>query len=134
MALLNAGWPPHAIVPSLYLAVLPLLVALPVVLSASLVIGLPLSLVLRRLKAESGTAYVLCGLAFGAVIPPAILAAIHAQGGWWMWLLGAFSGGAAAYTWWTHRLQAQRPSTPPQSTRRQVGPDRPASHRKVPAR
>ena len=83
----------------LYLALLPLIVAFAVVLPASVAIGIPVFITLRKLNAESVDFYVLCGTAFGLVVPIFVLAMIKAEGGYWMCVLGAFSGAATAHTW-----------------------------------
>ena len=86
--------------PLLWLALLPVVVTLPLVLAASIVFGLPLTALLKRLEGETGATYVVCGAAIGFVIPLAILLMIRAPAEYWTVTLGAFSGAVTAHTWW----------------------------------
>ena len=83
-------------------AAYPILIALPIVLTASLVFGLPIVVVLRRAGRESLNAYVLCALVVGALIPVAFLVSVQAAESLYFWLplLGALSGTVTAHTWW----------------------------------
>lgn len=85
---------------TLWLAILPLVVSLPLVLGASTVIGLPLTFVLRRKGWESSAAYVGVGGAFGLLIPIAGLLMMEAEGGYFTALLGAVSGAVTGRVWW----------------------------------
>jgi hypothetical protein len=82
------------------LAVLPLLVATPIVLVSSILIGLPLTVVLRRRGSESRFAYIASGGAAGFIIPPVILFLMSAPSGYWIAILGAVGGGVTGRTWW----------------------------------
>jgi hypothetical protein len=84
---------------SLWLAILPLAVAFPLVLSSSLLIGIPVSVTLRKMKRETSKLYVICGASFGFVVPIIILAIWRAPAGYWMSLLGALGGAATARSW-----------------------------------
>lgn len=87
--------------PSFWLAILPLVVSVPIVLSASICIGIPLTLFLSRQGWESAEAYIGVGVAAGAIIPIAGLLVIKAPSGYWMAILGAVSGAVTAQTWWS---------------------------------
>ena len=84
----------------LYLLGLPLIVAFPIVLLASIVFGLPLTALLRRINREWFGVYVPVGFAIGSLIPIAILALIDATAGYWTAALGAISGAVTGYVWW----------------------------------
>jgi hypothetical protein len=84
---------------SLWLAILPLAVAFPLVLSSSLFIGIPVTVTLRKFKRETSKLYVICGASFGFVVPISILTIWRAPAGYWMSLLGALGGAAAAWSW-----------------------------------
>lgn len=86
--------------PSFWLALLPTMVALPLVLGASLLFGVPLTMLLKRVERESAGAYAICGAVLGLFIPLAILMIIRAPAGYWMAFLGAFSGMVTALVWW----------------------------------
>ena len=83
-----------------YLAVLPLLVSFGVVLTGSVIIGIPAFLILKTLKAESLRLYGCLGLFAGAAIPLFVLLITKAPEGYWLCLVGAGSGAATASTWW----------------------------------
>lgn len=95
----------------LAVAIAPILVTLPIVLLASLLIGLPATFVLKRFQAETCDAYVWLGAVSGFGIPLVILGLLGAQEGWWMSLLGAFSGGMTGRTWWASRLEPLPPGS-----------------------
>lgn len=88
------------IFPSLWLAILPLVISLPLVLGASILIGLPLTALLKLKGWESAVIYVSVGAITGFIIPIVILLLIKAPAGYWMALLGAFGGGVTGRTWW----------------------------------
>lgn len=88
------------LLPSLWLALLPLIVSTPLVLGASLCVGLPLTYVLRRKGWESLNAYCGAGALVGFLLPIVILLIMAAPAGYWMALLGAFSGVVTGRTWW----------------------------------
>jgi hypothetical protein len=91
---------------SLLLAVFPIGVTLAFVLPASILLGLPVTVILVRLRAESEAAYVLTGLAIGFALPLLVLAWTGAAEGWWLTLLGAFSGSITGRTWWAEAREA----------------------------
>lgn len=84
---------------SLRLAILPLAVAFPLVLSSSLLIGIPVTVTLRKIRRETSKLYVICGASFGFVVPIIILTIGRAPAGYWMSLLGALGGAATAWSW-----------------------------------
>ena len=88
-----------SIVGSFLLAISPLLIAFAVVLPSLILIGLPATFILGRLNAESLSAYVAIGAVAGFLITIAVLDYTEA-GGWWIGMIGAFSGGMTARTWW----------------------------------
>ncbi|WP_294322488.1 hypothetical protein [uncultured Sphingomonas sp.] len=92
---------PGSIGASLYLAILPLLVTTPIVLLASILIGLPLALFLRRSGRESTFAYCAAGGIAGFVIPSAglLLLGLDALGCFLMGGLGMVSGAMTGYVW-----------------------------------
>lgn len=85
---------------SLWFAALPLMVSFPVVLTASVVFGIPLTVILRRLGRESIEAYMGAGATIGSTIPFAALLIMHAPSGYWLSFLGAISGAVTGRTWW----------------------------------
>jgi hypothetical protein len=91
---------------SLLFAVFPIGVTLAFVLPASVLLGLPVTVILVRLRAESEAAYILIGLAIGAALPLLVLAWMGASEGWWLTLLGAFSGSITGRTWWVEAREA----------------------------
>ena len=95
-SMLDGGWRGDGkLAPSLWLAVLPL------VLAASLLVGLPLTMLLRRFDRESERAYTTCGAVAGCLIPIGGLLAMAAPSGHWTALLGAFGGAVTGRTWWS---------------------------------
>lgn len=88
------------LVSSLVFAISPIPVTLAFVLPASILLGLPVTAILDRLQAESEAAYVLTGLVIGCALPLLVLAWMGAAEGWWLALLGAFSGSITGRTWW----------------------------------
>jgi len=86
--------------PSLWLAILPIVVTFPLVLGASLLFGLPLTVLLKRTERESASAYTISGAVLGFAVPLVVLLIIRAPAGHWMALLGAFSGAVTGQTWW----------------------------------
>lgn len=93
--------------PSLWLAILPLVVSFPLVLGASIIIGLPFTAFLKYRKWESSAAYIGGGAAFGFVLPPTILLIGEAPAGYWMALLGAVGGAVTGRTWWVSAREAR---------------------------
>ena len=84
---------------SLMIGIAPVVVAFPIVLSCSLVIGLPAVAIFRRLGIETVGSYVFLGCFTGGIVPPALLWLMAAPDGYWMALLGTFSGGVTAASW-----------------------------------
>ncbi len=84
-----------------YLLMLPLIVAFPVVLIAALVVGLPTAAILKWCGRESQAAYLASGIIAGTIIPIAALGLLRAPSGYWVASLGALGGGATAHFWWT---------------------------------
>ena len=92
-----------SLIGSLLLALSPLAFAFAFVLPACLLVGLPATALLHRLRLESLGIYLGIGLTAGFVFPLIVLTVINtldSQQGWWMALLGAFSGLVTARTWW----------------------------------
>jgi Na+-driven multidrug efflux pump len=85
--------------PAVYLAGLPLWISFALVLASSIVVGLPAHLILRKTQRVSRTYYVSIGAIAGFLVPLAVLFAIEAVAGFWMALLGAFSGAITALSW-----------------------------------
>jgi hypothetical protein len=85
---------------TLYLAGLPLLVAVPIVFVSALVLGVATTFALSAAKLESPRNYCYVGAVFGALIPLAILIWIDAEGGFWIAILGTIGGIVTARTWW----------------------------------
>jgi hypothetical protein len=86
--------------PSMFLAFLPIVVTFPLVLGASLLFGLPLSVLLKRTERESASAYTISGAVLGFAVPLVILLIMRAPAGHWVALLGAVSGALTGQTWW----------------------------------
>jgi len=100
---------------SLWIGFLPLIVALPVVLAASIIFGLPLTAFLTRRRLESSAAYTLSGAGLGFVIGLVALLLMRAQWGYWIGFLGGLSGAVTGRTWWAcaRRQLAADPLQPP---------------------
>ena len=84
----------------LWLAILPLIISISLVLGASIVVGLPLTALLKRQGWESASAYMSVGAIAGFLLPIAILLLMAAPAGYWMALLGAVGGAVTGRTWW----------------------------------
>jgi hypothetical protein len=95
------------LLPSLWLALLPLFVTVPLTLTSSFLIGLPVTAMLRWRKLESEGAHLCAGIVTGLLVPLAILFAARAPAGYWMCIFGAVGGGATAFTWWKIARQRQ---------------------------
>lgn len=82
----------------------PVLVAVPVVLGASLLIGLPLTAILRAWNREAGEYYIVAGLIFGAV-PFLVLSLVPgAEPSLGLLMLcGALGGGVTSWHWARYR-------------------------------
>ncbi|UZK64645.1 hypothetical protein [Sphingomonas sp. M1-B02] len=86
--------------PSLWLAILPIVVTIPIVLGTSVLFGLALTVLLKRTEHETAAAYMISGAVLGFAVPLVILLIIGAPEGHWVALLGALSGAVTAHTWW----------------------------------
>jgi hypothetical protein len=95
-----------SVLSSLLVAIFPIGVALAFVLPASILLGLPVTAILVWLRAESEAAYVLIGFVIGLALPLLVLAWMGADEGWWLALLGAFSGSITGRTWWVEAREA----------------------------
>lgn len=91
-----------------YIAILPFIVAFPVVLLSGLFIGLPTTALLKWLGWECLEAYVAVGVIAGAIIPLVPLISTHANDGYWIALLGAVGGGVTAHVWWSSSPAGKR--------------------------
>src|ERR1035438_344632 len=69
------------------------------VFAASLMIGIPTTLVLRHLGAESEEIYVIIGCLTGLILVIAALILISSGSQWWLSLFGVLGGGVTARTW-----------------------------------
>jgi hypothetical protein len=103
--LLRMGGRPLA---ALYLASLPLIVSFALALPSSVVIGIPIALVLRSLKAETTGLYVFLGATFGVAVPAIVLALIGGRDGYWLCIFGLFGGAATGFTWGRGRESPSR--------------------------
>lgn len=92
----------------LLVAMAPLMITFPIVLGSSVLIGLPTAWILRRLDFETKEAYLSVGIIAGSLVPLIILNLMEAEDGWWMALLGAFSGGMTAATWFSSTISENR--------------------------
>lgn len=82
------------------LALLPAFVTASVVVGASLLFGLPLTMILARLRREGRHAYTISGALLGALIPVIMLLAIDADASVGLSILGAISGAVTGRSWW----------------------------------
>jgi hypothetical protein len=113
------------LLPSLWLAILPLVVATPLVLGASICVGLPLTYFLQRNGRESLNAYCGAGVVVGAVLPIAMLLILAAPAGYWMALFGAFSGAVTGRTWWVTAREPRIRKGPIRGTQYETPGERP---------
>ena len=90
----KGGWSP------LYLAFLPILISTPVVLCASISIGLPMAAICAALRLKSALPFVISGMLVGFCIPLLFLLLTRAPAGYWVSVLGALGGGVTGHTWW----------------------------------
>lgn len=93
---------------AIWVAILPLAVAAPLVIGASIVFGLPIMLWLRRTGRESHDAYIVAGGGIGFFLPIVALGIVGAPSGYWVGFLGLLSGAMTARTWW-HATRPNRP-------------------------
>lgn len=89
----------------LLIAAFPLLITLPIVLGASILIGLPLTYLLSRAGRDQGELYVVAGLFFGGVLPVAIsiLAGQAAGGLFYFAIPGSLGGAVTGWSWGRYR-------------------------------
>ena len=89
----------------LLIAAAPLIVTLPIVLGASILIGLPLTYLLSRAGRDQGELYVVAGLFFGGVLPVAIsiLAGQAADALFYFAIPGSLGGAVTGWSWGRHR-------------------------------
>ncbi len=97
----NWGW-------TFWFAFMPLVVAIIVVLVASVVLGLPLTFFLKRRQQERASVYAGAGAAAGFIIP---ILLYYRQGGIdlssiFLAIMGTLSGAVTGLTWW---LSARKP-------------------------
>jgi len=81
------------------------LIPLFLVASSALLLGIPATIALKLLRAESAQAYTIMGALLGFLVPGVILAFTAHDGGTFLDgllanVLGAFSGGVTGRTWW----------------------------------
>jgi hypothetical protein len=100
MALPSGLVAPYRALPIIWIALLPALIAFVLVLGSSLIFGLPFTRLLRACGRESAAAYIIGGVALGFAVPILALLSISAPSGYWIAILGGFSGGVTANTWW----------------------------------
>jgi hypothetical protein len=85
---------------SIWLAVSPLAITFPIVLSASVLIGLPVVAVLRANGSENVPAYALLGGLAGLLVCIALVIVLGSPlDTHWIGLLGAFSGAVTGRSW-----------------------------------
>lgn len=94
----------EGIAPLLWLALMPLLFTAPIVLLCSVVVGLPVTALLKSRGRESAEAYIIIGAVAGLAIPFLFLVAgrYSDPSGYWVCLVGSFSGGVTGQTWWRY--------------------------------
>lgn len=87
----------------LYVVIIPLLISMPTVLVAAVLLGLPLTALLIRLKREAGSIYLVAGFLLGAI--PFLVAAVMddnlAIG--FLAFSGGLGGGITGAVWGRHR-------------------------------
>ncbi|MFT3965015.1 MAG: hypothetical protein QM690_03940 [Sphingobium sp.] len=88
------------LLPFIWLSMIPFVVAFPLVLGVSTVIGLPLTAFLKQRQWESQLAYIVIGIIVGFILPIIVLRIMEAPAGYWIALLGALAGGVTSRTWW----------------------------------
>lgn len=106
VALFDFGDPMGGARGLLIAAVFPLIITLPIVLAASILIGLPLTYLLSRAGRDQGERYVVAGLFFGGVLPVAISILALADVSvslFYSALPGALGGAVTGWSWGRHR-------------------------------
>ena len=96
----NGRSPADDVMHALQLAVLPLAIAFVIVLSASVLIGLPLTYAFRRKGLTGPGPYLVSGILVGVGIPIIMPWAMGWSGMAWMAIPGALSGAATSRVWW----------------------------------
>ncbi len=100
---LFSGDPGNAWWTGFFVIGLPLLVSLPIVLAASLLLGLPLTAFLSSMGKETGQTYVVGGFLFGAA-PFITLVLWLGEFGASFWALpGSFGGAVTGWVWGRYR-------------------------------
>jgi len=96
-----------AFVEPIYIALLPLLIAGSATLAGLVVIGLPLTWLLHRLRKESRKAYILLGGAAGFALPGVVLGFMEGAMGASVLLgiPGVLAGAVSGYVWGTWRAE-----------------------------
>ncbi len=87
------------------------LIPLSLVASSALLLGVPATIALKRVRAESESSYTLVGAVFGFLVPGVILAVAEQNSGVFFSalpasVLGAFSGGVTGRSWWRFYREA----------------------------
>lgn len=82
------------------LALLPLAISTPIVLVASIVVGLPIAAMLKRKNRETLCSYAGYGTMAGVIVSLAIVWAVPVPEGEWLSMLGGISGMVTGITWW----------------------------------
>ena len=100
---------PGSLGATLHMAALPLLYTFQIVLVAAAVMGIPAALLLRRMRRETRDAYSAAGGVAGLLVPLVPLIILGAPDGYWLSLLGAFSGAVTGHVWWR---ETRTPPTP----------------------
>lgn len=96
---------------TLWFAIMPLVISTSVVFVASVIVGLPVTLILRRYSSESGPAYVGSGVAAGFLIPFFGLLIVGSFAAFWMLILGTLGGAVTSRVWWRYvQARTQMPS------------------------
>lgn len=85
------------------IAISPLAMALPMVLTASIFIGLPLTAILKWRGWESARVYIFAGALVGFIWPITVFREWMVEFSIGTALLGALGGVVTAYTWWVYR-------------------------------
>jgi hypothetical protein len=91
---------PQQILPLVGIALLPAIIAFVLVLGSSVLFGLPFTRLLQARDWESSATYIIGGVGLGFAVPILVLLTISAPSGYWLAILGGFSGGITANTWW----------------------------------
>ena len=106
LALMMLGDPPsqmRSLLGFIYLIAFPSVLTFCMVMPSAILIGLPATAILRWFRAERAAIYSTVGSIAGAGVVLAILSAYDAESGWWLAVLGMFSGGVTGWTWGRER-------------------------------